>query len=89
MYGHNRLYGGPGDDTVVGYYARGKGERYRTLNGGSGNDRIRSYSGANDTIYAVDGERDRISCGQGTDTVYFDRGVDSVNPLNCENRRPR
>jgi len=30
--------------------------------------------------------KDNVSCGGNEDTVYFDKGVDSVNPANCENR---
>jgi hypothetical protein len=26
------------------------------------------------------------SCAGGTDTVYFDKRIDDVNPVNCENR---
>jgi hypothetical protein len=28
-------------------------------------------------------------CGEGTDTVYFDEGLDEVDPITCENRIPR
>lgn len=31
-----------------------------------------------------DGEKDTVSCGGGRDTVYFDKGIDSVNAINCE-----
>jgi hypothetical protein len=58
------------------------------LKGGPGLDLIRGDVSA-DTIYAQDGEKDTISCGGGTDTVYFDRGIDSVNPVNCENLNPQ
>jgi hypothetical protein len=30
--------------------------------------------------------RDTVACGPEEDTVYFDKGVDSVNPVTCENR---
>jgi hypothetical protein len=39
-----------------------------------------------DTIYVQDGARDTVACGPEEDTVYFDKGVDSVNPVTCENR---
>ena len=68
------LYGGPGDDTLYGGFARD------TLYGGPGNDTIYgggsidvivggpghdhiSGGGGNDVIGAQDGERDWISCG--------------------------
>ncbi len=90
LYGHNRLDGGPGDDDIEavsqsGGFAEG-GAAPRTLTGGSGNDHIVSTERYDDTIYARDGERDRISCGGGEDTVYFDKGIDEVNPINCEHR---
>jgi hypothetical protein len=40
-----------------------------------------------DTILADDGQVDYISCGPGTDTVYFDQGIDQVSP-DCEIRNP-
>jgi hypothetical protein len=36
-----------------------------------------------------DNTRDTIGCGGGTHTVYYDSGIDSVNPTNCENRIAR
>ncbi len=84
LYGNGKLDGGPGSDYIEGSHAHGRSERI--LIGGPGTDRILSNKFADDTIYAEDGERDVISCGGGEDTVYFDKGIDSVNPLNCENR---
>jgi len=37
-------------------------------------------------VYAQDGERDEIDCEGNTDTVYYDAGIDVVNPFTCENR---
>ena len=49
-----------------------------------------SQGGTNDTIYISDGERDTVSCGGGTDTVYFDKGLDKFKLHNgCENRIPK
>jgi Ca2+-binding RTX toxin-like protein len=84
LYGHNRLRGGPGDDYAIGSYAWG--HPGRTISGGRGRDNISSNGTADDTIYAADGARDTITCGGGYDTVYFDRGIDSINRSNCEKR---
>ena len=41
-------------------------------------------------VYIQDGERDTISCGSSPDDiVYYDAGIDSVNPANCERRITR
>lgn len=65
-----------------------------TLRGGNGNDHIRAvavYSGSqsdvqggagDDNIEAHNGVGDIIDCGDGTDTVTFDAGLDTVT--NCE-----
>ena len=82
MGGQNKLYGGPGDDTLDG---AGFKETRAIFDGGPGLDRINGGSSL-DTIYAQDGERDVVSCGGNKDTVYFDGGVDSVNPTTCERR---
>lgn len=58
----------------------------RVIRGGSGEDRISSSGDVADTIYARDGDRDTVSCGPKEDTVYFDKGIDTVNPINCEKR---
>lgn len=37
------------------------------------------------TVYAQDGEHDTISWGSSPDdTLYYDAGIDSVNPARCE-----
>jgi Tol biopolymer transport system component len=71
----NTLVGGPGNDRLVGGFARdtldgGPGDDVLTgggsadvLIGGPGNDHI-AGGGGGDTIYARDGQRDRISCGK-------------------------
>ena len=49
-----------------------------------------SREDTNDTIYVSDGQRDTIGCGGGTDTVYFDKGIDKfVDNSGCENRVPK
>ena len=62
----------------------------RIIAGGTGEDRITSQRETDDTIHVSDGERDAVDdCGEGTDTVYFDEGLDEVDPITCENRIPR
>jgi Ca2+-binding RTX toxin-like protein len=76
--GNDALAGSAGDDTLRGSTGND------TLNGGSGGDLIEGGSGK-DTIRARDGERDRISCGTGRDTVAADR-IDKV-ASDCERVR--
>jgi hypothetical protein len=77
--GEDILHGGPGDDTLLG------GGDNDILDGGSGHDHI-DGEGGGDTIYAVDGQRDWITCGKNSyfrrDTVYADR-IDVV-ASDCE-----
>ena len=79
--GWDRLVGGMGDDTVNGsdgedIVAGNSGHDW--LNGGTGNDRIE----------AVDGMRDKISCGPGArDRLIFDKGLDRF--AGCEFVTPR
>jgi Ca2+-binding RTX toxin-like protein len=75
---------GDGNDTVVG---SGAPEQIFTLGGndtvspGGGSDQVSSGAG-DDTVNARDGIFDRISCGDGTDSVT----VDNVDALSaCEN----
>jgi len=56
------------------------------IRGGSGEDRISSSGDAADTIYALDGDRDTVSCGPKEDTVYLDKSIDTVNPIHYEKR---
>lgn len=83
LFGYTKLYGGPGDDDLGAGYAFN--ETRTVLNGGPGLDTITGNVSA-DTVYAQDGERDEISCGGNKDTVYFDAGIDVVNPATCERR---
>lgn len=73
-FGDDVITGGPGRDDISGdrTAACEYGPIYGTCTIGSGND----------TIYAQDGEADKVDCGPGTDTAYVD-AIDSV--ANCEN----
>jgi hypothetical protein len=75
--GPNTLRGGPGDDAVAG----GGGDDI--LDGGTGRDVLSSDAG-DDIVLARDGETDRISCGDGVDSVVAD-AQDVVAP-DCEVR---
>ncbi len=87
LYGTHTLNGGPGDDVIGTAVSRAGTGPARTITGGTGNDTISSSDDFDDTIYLQDGERDKVSsCAGGTDTVYFDKRIDDVNPVNCENR---
>jgi Ca2+-binding RTX toxin-like protein len=86
--GWTKLYGGAGNDELDGTGTPCVRGTPMSIRGGAGTDRIRS-GGFDDTINARDGERDTVSCGSGEDTVYFDKGTDSVNPITCEHRRGR
>lgn len=72
--GRDQLLGGLGDDRVQGQSGvdtlSGGGGSDR-LTGGTGRDTISGGTGA-DVIDARDGQRDRISCGPGRDTVIAD-----------------
>jgi len=51
---------------------------------------VSSQGATDDTIYVTDGERDVVeSCGDGTDTVYLDGGLDQVDQGSCETLIPR
>lgn len=63
--GADQVTGGQGDDRLRG----GRG-RDRVV-GGRGHDRLLGGPGR-DSIYAVDGVRDTIDCGQGNDTAFVD-----------------
>jgi Ca2+-binding RTX toxin-like protein len=64
--GNDRVSGGSGRDRVSGNSGRDR------LSGGRGRDRIAGNSG-NDRISARDGQRDRVNCGSGRDSVRADR----------------
>jgi hypothetical protein len=72
-YGNDTITGGPGRDKIVGDRDGRCNEMACDISPGS----------AADTIDAVDGEPDTISCGPGTDTVKAD-AIDTV-AADCEN----
>lgn len=89
--GNDRMSGGYGDDMMSGEAGNDD------VSGGRGNDRLYGGPGedvlgydiappeseaGDDYVDAVDGERDTINCGDGSDTVDADV-VDTVGPT-CE-----
>jgi Ca2+-binding RTX toxin-like protein len=81
--GDDQLFGEEGSDKVDGDDGSDK------LDGGPGTDLLQgdgtsSQNAGDDTIDAVDGERDTVSCGFGTDVVDADK-IDVVgNSVDCE-----
>jgi Ca2+-binding RTX toxin-like protein len=87
--GSDRLGGGVGDDRLRGGRARDTvfgGEGRDDISGGTGADVVASGSG-DDVVRAVDGVRDRITCGRGFDRVEAD-SHDRV-AADCERVRRR
>jgi len=85
-FGYNRLWGNEGNDKLFG---RGGDD---SLLGGDGDDELHGLEGrdsfyggsGNDKINADDNVADgTISCGNGYDTVYYDRGYE-VPASDCE-----
>lgn len=72
-YGNDTIIGGPGQDDINGDRAGRCNEYHCDLSPGS----------AADTIDSVDGERDTVKCGPGTDTLRAD-AIDVVD-ADCEN----
>lgn len=91
--GRVEAFGGPGNDTFRdSTITPGSPVAYdRIIKGGTGRDFVNLQSPDDDTIYLADGELDTVrSCGGGTDTVYFDTGLDEFKAdSDCENRMPR
>lgn len=88
LYGSGLIDGGPGDDTIeIAFEFSSPGEPDQgTAIGGPGRDTLRSSERSDDTFRARDGEADDVTCGDGRDTVYFDEGLDTVDPVTCEVR---
>jgi Ca2+-binding RTX toxin-like protein len=92
--GNDLVGGGQSGDDLVGY---GGKDKLLGRSGGDfiyaeesseneGEDLVRGEEG-NDWILARDGVKDTIACGTGRyDTVYFDRGIDTV-VSGCERKR--
>jgi Ca2+-binding RTX toxin-like protein len=76
--GNDTLNGGPGNDRIFG----GAGNDH--LIGGPGKDMIHGDAG-NDLIDARDGQKDRVDCGAGHDTVNADK-LDVVSHCEKVNR---
>jgi Ca2+-binding RTX toxin-like protein len=71
------IIAGPGNDTI------GGGDGNDSMDGGPGLDSF-SGSGGDDTMFAQDDEADtQLNGGPGTDTAYYDTGVDP-NPVATE-----
>lgn len=96
--GNDRLVGGSGADRICGRGGNdvilgGGGRDF--LMGGEGKDRITGGAGidflagetGNDTLFARDGQRDRVIGGPGTDVATVDRRLDSLSGV--ERRRYR
>jgi Ca2+-binding RTX toxin-like protein len=79
--GSDTLYGEDGGDELIG--AGGRDRMY----GGSGNDWISTSDIYRGNFAGTDGVRDHVSCGPGTDTVRYEKGIDRV-ARNCENKEP-
>jgi Ca2+-binding RTX toxin-like protein len=96
--GSDSLYGYGGSDLLVGGAGRedliiATEERFPPdADGGAspvpsknpGEDIVRGGAGT-DHIYARDGYKDTIDCGDGVDSVVFDKGLDKV-ASNCEQK---
>ena len=80
IQGNDTIRGRGGPDTLMGM--TGKDELF----GGSGEDVFEANEGP-DVLRAVDGEKDDLMCGPGTDTAFFDQGLDDLQ--GCEDKRPQ
>ena len=93
--GSDCMFGGSEDDVLVGGSGNDDMGHYcYEFIMDTGNDILYGGSG-NDDIIAVEApfsqpnlqERDIVYCGFGTDTVYYQKGVDRI--FNCEKKNPR
>ena len=69
--GNDTLAGGPGDDRLESGTTGARAADRDTLDGGPGRDTMLSGDDR-DTVFAQDGERDRVDCGAGDDFVTAD-----------------
>ena len=77
------MFGGEGDDQLVGGFAQGGVDE---VYGGDGNDYLSGAQRGADRGYEV--TKEILDCGPGQDQVQFDEGLDVVK-ANCEERFPR
>ena len=73
------VQGGGGSDRIR------TGEASDRISGGSASDSIDAGSG-DDTVTALDGRRDRVTCGDGQDTAFVDPS-DIVSGCEVTSRR--
>lgn len=81
------LYGGAGKDFVGTYcldFVMDTGED--VMYAGSGNDFIMAVEAPTSEPASLQ-EEDIVFCGPGTDTVYYEKGLDQV--FDCERKNPR
>jgi Ca2+-binding RTX toxin-like protein len=89
-YGKDKMYGGSGNDVMRG------GHHPDRMFGGTGRDTLSAGPGNDHIFIAGDGQHDSVDCGQGHDTVIFDR-VDAtqdnfddfIRLASCEDGRLR
>jgi Ca2+-binding RTX toxin-like protein len=88
--GDDFYHGGPGNDVIEDDFGAD------SSNPGAGKDEARAGDGSDiistgryrDGLYSNgDGYVDTVDCGSGTDTVHFEKGVDTIS-ANCEIRKP-
>ena len=75
------VYGGTGDDFIVGGFAKRGVDR---LYGEKGDDTIDAAQENSGTGVAV--TKEIIDCGPGKDTVYYDKGKDDIKNCEIKNR---
>ena len=80
------VIGSTGDDTITGsgaadkiFDGEGRETDLDTVSGAGGNDLLDVQDGAAD---------DKVECGEGHDTVYFDQELEMVAPDECEEQNP-
>jgi len=81
--GNDVLIGGDGNDTISG------GTGNDLIEGGPGNDKLEGANGndkilggpGNDTIWAYDGQADRVDGGPGIDEGWWDHTLDKVKSV--------
>jgi hypothetical protein len=82
--GNDRMIGGWGTDMIYG----GKGADWISLYDSESTLEVAEGERGKDVIRADDASEDRIDCGKGTDTVYYDEGLDEIKDCEIENPPP-